>query len=218
MEPIQQNSNSTATPLKVGITGGIGSGKTTACKIFETLGIPVYYADERAKWLMVNDLALKKEILDLFGNEAYFKNGSLNRKYISAVVFQDKHKLRALNGIVHPAVFKDGDEWFGQISGVPYTLKEAALLIESGGYKSVDKLIVVSAPEDLRLERVVKRDMLKKEDVLARIRSQISEAARLEHADFVIQNDGQKSLINQVFSIHRELLTICANRLANNEL
>ncbi len=218
MENFQNNNNKTNRPLKVGITGGIGSGKTTICQIFETLGIPVYYADERAKWLMVNDLMVKQKVLDLFGYEAYFKNGSLNRKYISSVVFQDKIKLKSLNAVVHPAVFKDGDEWLLQHSDVPYTLKEAALMVESGGYKHLDKLVVVTAPEDLRLQRVMQRDGSKREDVLKRIRNQTSEANRLEHADFVIQNDGEKSLVNQVFLIHRELVTLSDNAHKTNLL
>lgn len=208
METFQNNHNKIDWPLKVGITGGIGSGKTTICKIFETLGIPVYYADERAKWLMANDVNVKQKILDLLGQEAYFRNGALNRKYISAVVFQDKHKLRLLNEIVHPAVFKDGDDWFRQKTGMPYVLKEAALLVESGGYKQLDKLIVVSAPEELRLQRVMDRDGSKRDEVLKRIINQTSEQKRLEHADFVIQNDGKNSLLNQVFLIHRELVTL----------
>jgi dephospho-CoA kinase len=126
--------------IKVGITGGIGSGKTTVCKLFETLDVPVYYADDRAKKLMTSNAEVKKAISHLFGNEAYYRNGRLNRPFISAQVFKNKPMLKKLNAIVHPAVKIDGDQWFAE-QHTKFALKEAALLIESGSYKSMDKLI-----------------------------------------------------------------------------
>lgn len=194
-------------PLKVGITGGIGSGKTTVSKIFEVLGIPVYYADERARAIMIQEGPVKEQIKRLFGREAYFQHGGLNRKYIAGVVFQDKTKLAKLNEIVHPAVLKDGEEWFARQQGVPYCLKEAALLVESGSYKALDTLIVVTAPEPLRIERVMKRDSLQRADVVARLKSQQSEEVKLGLADYVILNDGSQSLIGQVLEVHRQIVS-----------
>lgn len=192
--------------LKVGITGGIGSGKTTVCQIFETLGIPVYYADDRAKWLMEHDPAVKDGIIGLFGPQAYGHSGKLHRKHIAEIAFHDPSVLAKLNAIVHPAVWKDGEDWNQNQSGVPYTLKEAALLYESGGSQWLDFIIVVSAPEAIRVNRVVQRDQSTKEEVLARISRQMPEEEKVRMADFVILNDGQQALIPQVLSIHQQLL------------
>ena len=136
--------------LHIGITGGIGSGKTTVCKIFETLGIPAYYADDRAKALMTNDLRLVATIKNTFGDEAYLPDGALNRSYLAATVFGNTEKLAQLNAIVHPAVIADGIAWQQAQTLVPYTLKEAALLIESGSYKNMDKIIVAVAMHNAR--------------------------------------------------------------------
>lgn len=196
--------------LRIGITGGIGSGKTTVCKIFETLNIPIYYADDRAKWLMVNSPALQTGIQQLFGKEAYFKNGTLNRAHIGSIAFKDPAKLQKLNALVHPAVFVDGENWQQEqlALGAPYTLKEAALIYETGSYKMLDKVIVVSAPEELRIERVIKRDQLSAEEVKERIARQMPESEKVSKADFVIQNDGQHSLIKQVLAIHQAILEL----------
>jgi dephospho-CoA kinase len=191
--------------LNVGITGGIGSGKTTICKIFETLDIQVYYADDRAKYLMSNDLTLISGIKSLFGNEAYLDK-KLNRKFISDIVFNNPEKLKALNNLVHPAVQKDGIEWHNSQQNTPYTLREAALLIESGTYKHLDKLIVVIADESLRLERVIARDNTDINSVKKRMQQQMQDDERLKYADFVIDNNGQNSLLNQVYSIHQKLM------------
>ncbi len=193
-------------PLKVGITGGIGSGKTTVCKIFESLGIPVYYADDRAKLLMVENQAVRSKIIALFGTEAYLPDGKLNRQFIASIVFQDKKKLEKLNAIVHPAVLQDGKQWHTAQTGAPYSLKEAALLIESGSHKALDKLIVVTAPPELRIQRVMERDGVPREAVEARISKQLPEEEKLKLADFVIENDGTKMLTTQVLKIHRLLM------------
>ncbi|MCB0521637.1 MAG: dephospho-CoA kinase [Saprospiraceae bacterium] len=216
MQKTSLETTSLAIPLKIGITGGIGSGKTTVSKIFEILGIPVYYADNRAKSIMEQEGEVKNRINRLFGKEAYFQNGGLNRKYIAGVVFQDKTKLEKLNAIVHPAVIKDGEAWFAEQHGTPYCLKEAALLIESGSYKTLDALIVVTAPQPLRIERVMKRDGLKKTDVIARLKSQGPEEEKLRLADFVIQNDGSQSLIKQVLETHQQIVSTWAKALKNN--
>ena len=192
--------------LKVGITGGIGSGKTTVCKIFETLGIPVYYADYRAKWLMNNNEKLISGVKKLFGEKSYTEDGNLNRKYIASIVFKDKSKLAKLNYLVHPAVGIDGLEWHNGQKNVPYTLKEAALFFENGSYKSLDKTITIFAPKEVRIERVMERDSVKREAVEARIDKQMPDEEKVKLADFVIYNDGEQSLIKQVLNIHKQLL------------
>lgn len=188
---------------KIGITGGIGSGKTTVCKIFESLGIPVYYADDRAKALMIENIELVNGIKNLLGDESYFENGALNRQHIANIVFKDKKKLEQLNGLVHPAVAKDGITWQQSQSLVPYTLKEAALLIESGSFQALDYLITVWAPKETRIQRVIKRDGTTREEVEARMDKQMSEFEKLKIAQFVIINDGEKSLVQQVQRLHR---------------
>ena len=191
--------------IKIGITGGIGSGKTTVCKLFESLNIPIYYADGRAKWLMGNDPQLKKNITELFGEEAYLVDGTLNRVFISSVAFQNQAKLSELNAFVHPAVQKDGEIWFSQQKNAPYAIKEAALLIESNSYKQLDEIIVVTAPVEVRVERVMLRDNMKKESVMARVSKQMSDKERAQFADYVIDNNG-KDLMEQVMKIHGMIL------------
>lgn len=194
--------------LSVGITGGIGSGKSTICYIFECLGVPVYYADDAAKKLMTKKGELKNRITALFGKEAYFKNGKLNRKHISAMAFPNPELLKHLNAAVHPAVIEDGKKWMEQraMEGHPYAIKEAALLIESESYKQLDKLIVVTCPEDIRLERAMKRDKSSAIKIMERMRAQLSDEQRLEYADYVIRNDGSRSLLEQILEIHSKLI------------
>lgn len=191
--------------LHVGITGGIGAGKTTVCKLFEVLGIPIYYADDRAKWLMENQQELISGIVQLFGTEAYDAQKHLNRSYIAQKAFHNPELLQQLNALVHPAVALDGMEWQQAQSEIPYTLKEAALLFESGSYKLLDKIIVVSAPLELRIQRVMERDGSTREAVLQRISRQIPQEEKEARADFIIRNDGISPLIPQVLSIHQKL-------------
>ncbi|MCB9263295.1 MAG: dephospho-CoA kinase [Flavobacteriales bacterium] len=190
--------------LKIGITGGIGSGKSTVCNIFSHLGIPVYNADNRAKQLMHEDETLKKNIRLAFGWDAYNKEGELDRAYLSKLVFNNPAQLKILNQIVHPAVFNDYENWSKkqEEAGHPYSIKEAALLIEAQSYKNLDKLIVVTSPIDVRLDRITKRDNLRREEVLKRIENQLSDKERLKHADFVIKNSSSFSLIKQVLKLH----------------
>jgi dephospho-CoA kinase len=190
--------------LKIGITGGIGSGKSTVARIFEGLGIPVYYADSKAKEMMSENGVLAGQIKGLFGEEAYLK-GELNRSYIASKAFGNQELLERLNALVHPAVFKDFDDWCEKQKSA-YVLKEAALLFESGSYRSLDYVIVVSAPRSLRIERTMQRDGVEKAAVLARMRKQLSEKERLSGADFVILNNGKKPLIPQVLELHRKFL------------
>ncbi len=194
--------------LRIGITGGMGAGKSTVCQIFERIGVPVYNADIRAKWLMNNDLELKKAIQDQFGWDAYTRKDELNTSYLAKIVFNHQEKLEILNGLVHPKVKMDYEQWTIEHRNEPYSLKEAALLFESNSYKSLHKVIVVTCPIESRIERIVKRDHVKREDVLKRIQNQTTDKERLSKADYVIYNDGVRSLIEQTLSIHHNILEI----------
>lgn len=191
--------------IKVGITGGIGSGKTTVCKLFEKMDIPVYYADIEAKKLMTSNKTLKRKIKELLGKDAYYRNGRLNRKYVASIVFNDKEKLQKLNSLVHPAVAEDGMKWF-DLQKTKYAIKEAALLVENASYKKLDYLIVVTAPVEMRIKRVVRRDKSDYNQVKLRIANQLPEIQKKKVADFIIDNSGDVSLISQVWKIHRKLM------------
>jgi dephospho-CoA kinase len=190
--------------LSVGITGGIGSGKSTVCQVFETLGIPVLYADNIAKQLMENDDSLKVAISNLLGAEAY-TGKQLNKTYIANIVFHDKNKLAQLNAITHPAVIAYGEDWM-KCQKTAYVLKEAALFFESGSNKNMDVMIGVSAPLHLRIERTMHRDAISKEDVMVRISKQMDDAAKMKLCDYVIINDEKTSIIDQVIAIHNKLV------------
>jgi dephospho-CoA kinase len=189
----------------IGITGGIGSGKTTACKIFQELGVPVYYADARAKELMTTNVVLKNKIIQAFGEKAYAGNG-LDRAYLAQQIFASKEKLSILNGLVHPAVANDFDDWLQEHNGEKYVLKEAAILFESGAYQNVDITVLVIAPEDLRLERVMQRDGSSKEDVLKRMNNQWTQERKVKLADHILNNDGRKLLLPQVLELHQTFM------------
>ncbi len=193
--------------LKVGITGGIGSGKTTVCHVFQLLGIPVFYADDEAKRLMISDQILVKEITLEFGAPSYFEDGSLNRKHISDIVFKDSDQLKKLNSFVHPAVFRAMESW-ALLQKSPYVLKEAALLFESGSYQQNKFNILVSCPLELRIKRVMNRDQISKEKVLERIQHQFSEEKKNDMADFFIQNNEEEFMITQVLDLHQKLLKL----------
>ena len=203
---------STHPMIKVGITGGIGSGKTTVCKLFEELGIPVYYADNRAKYLMQHELHLIDELKKHFGPDIY-ENGQLNRAALAAKVFNNAAQLKLLNSLVHPAVFHDTEVWLQQQQDLhlPYVLKEAALLVESGAYKKLDKLIVVTAPHELRVQRVMQRDQVSEAEVMARISNQLPQHEKVKLAHFVIENNGPlHELKEKVLKIHEQLLAVAA--------
>ncbi len=190
--------------LKIGITGNIGSGKSTVVKIFAQLDIPVYDADSRAKILMVENKSLVHEIQLLLGNEAY-SSGVLNRAFVSQKVFSNTELLTKLNALVHPEVFKDFDLWVEQ-QQAPYILKEAALLYESGSWQSLDKMIVVAANHNLRLKRSIARDASNTTAIEARMKAQMPEAEKVKRADYVINNNENDLLIPQVLRIHRALM------------
>lgn len=198
-------------PFLVGITGGIGSGKSTVAKVFSILGIPLYFADERAKWLMANDALLKKNIIDAFGEESYSDRGILNREFLARHIFGDEKKVNLINSLVHPAVRTDFEVWSSNQES-PYVLKEAALLFETGSFKELDKIITVSAPLKLRMMRVLLRDPHRNEaQINAIIDQQLPDEEKNKIADFVIKNSENKLLIPQVLKIHQELLAL-ANR------
>lgn len=193
-------------PLLVGLTGGIGSGKTVVSKIFLTLSIPVYYADDRAKWLMVNDHDLVSQVKEAFGEQSYHQEGQLNRGYLADRVFKNEQELSRLNGLVHPAVGRDFEYWVAKHSSAPYVLKEAALIYESGSYKRLDKVIAVAASREERIKRVLLRDLQRdRQQVLDIMEKQLSENERKKRADFVIENDGRKLVIPQVLAIDKLL-------------
>lgn len=190
----------------VGITGGIGSGKSLICKIFEVLKIPVYYADDRAKLLMATDEGLINKIKDSFGEISYNSEGELNRKYIAEQVFGNVKKLNLLNDLVHPAVEKDFKRWVMQNADQKYLLKEAALIFESGSYKQLDHVINVDAPENVRIARVLRRDPWRSEGQIKEIITrQMSDDERRKHSAFTINNDGQNLIVPQVLAIHLQL-------------
>lgn len=188
-------------PLKVGITGGIGSGKTVVSRIFSVLGIPLYNADDRAKWLLAYDPQVRKGLISLFGEEV-FRDGELQRKYISQKVFNDAEKLAQLNGLVHPRVGEDFLDWLQEHREAPYILKEAALLYEANSYKDLDRIITVYSPVDLRIKRLLKRDTHRTEEDIRRIMAnQLSDEEKVKRADHVIYNDDERMLIPQVLEL-----------------
>lgn len=195
--------------LKIGITGGIGSGKTTVCRIFEILGIPVFYADTVAKEIMVSDQILVDGVKSAFGAESYLDAGILNKAHVSAIVFNDAAQLAKLNALVHPAVFRAFDLWVAAVpAGTPYILKEAALLFESGSYQMCDKTILVRADRSTKMSRVMNRDGLTEAQVQARMDKQLSDEDKALLADYFIENDEHTSLILQVTSLHQQFLKI----------
>ena len=186
--------------IKVGLTGGIGSGKTTITKIFMQLGVPIYFSDTRAKDLMLNNKSLQESLISLFGGEVII-DGLLNRSYIASKVFSNPKDLVKLNALVHPFVQKDFDAWSAaQTSN--YVLKEAAILFESGADKFLDQVILVVSPEDLKISRVMLRDRMTRKQVLMRMGNQWSDNQKRTNADYIIQNDEKCSLINQVLKLH----------------
>lgn len=188
----------------IGLTGGIGSGKSTVARMFELLNVPVYYADQEAKRLMTDTADLKLGIVGLFGEKAYFNN-KLNRGYIADIVFKDKERLKALNALVHPEVRKDFLHWV-EAQNAPYVIQENPLIFEKNDQDSFDKVIIVTAEKELRIERIMDRDGLSKEQVLDRMSNQLDDTKKYELADFVIHNETLENTKVQVNLIHRQLL------------
>ena len=188
----------------IGLTGGIGSGKTTVAKIFATLGIPVFNADETAKELMQSNPLLKQQLIQQFGAEVYL-NGQLNKAYLSNIVFNDTYQLNLLNSIVHPASIQAAWDWAAQ-QNASYLIKEAALIFESNAAEGLDQVIGVTAPIPLRIHRVMQRDQCTKAEVEIRMRNQVSDSIKMKLCDWVLHNNDQELLIPQVLKIHESLL------------
>lgn len=189
--------------LKIGITGGIGVGKSVVTKIFKVLGIPTYDADKEAKDIMIKNDAVRDALISAFGSEVYFEDGSLNREWLGKRVFSNSVELKKLNAIVHPAVIQDADDWANSQTST-YSVKEAALLFESGSYKKLDINILVVSPLELRIKRVMERDRVDREEVLRRISKQMPEEEKQKLADYLIYNDDEHSLIDQVIDLHQK--------------
>jgi dephospho-CoA kinase len=192
-----------AKPLQVGITGGIGSGKSLVCKIFGILGVPAYDADSRAKILMTTDGILVEQIKKEFGSLSYDGVGGLNREFLSATVFTKEDKLKKLNALVHPRVAIDYEQWVRTQVGCNYVLKEAALLFESGSYQMLDTVILVSAPKEVRIRRVLTRDSHRtKADIEKIIQNQLSEEEKEAKANFIIRNNESELIVPQILNLH----------------
>lgn len=192
--------------LKVGITGGIGSGKSTACKVFKVLGIPVFEADSTAKKLMETDQSIRENLTALFGPSTYQPDHTLDRKYLAGIVFNNPDLLKQLSAVVHPVVREAFNQWC-EMQRTPYIIHEAAILFESGFYKFLDKTITVSTDEHERIQRVMKRDGTTEEQVMQRIRNQWTDEQRIKLADFVIRNNDNELMIPQIVNIDKILRT-----------
>ena len=190
-------------PKIVGLTGGIGSGKSTAAAYFSELGIPCYIADDRAKELMTSSMTIQQAIINKFGAESYI-NGNLNRPFLASIVFKDTVLLATLNAIVHPAVASDFRSWLLEQNSI-YVIKEAAILFENGGAKLCDQVILVTAPKEIRVQRVIDRDKCTKEDVLERMSKQWSDAKKKPLADYIIENIEWKETSKQIEVLHQKL-------------
>jgi dephospho-CoA kinase len=193
--------------LKIGVTGGIGVGKSVVCRMFAVLGIPVYDADTRAKWVMRYDEALRQELTDAFGPETYTTEGELNRPYLAQTAFYNPDKLKLLNSLVHPHVGKDFTDWVDANSSAPYVVKEAALMYESEAWRQMDEIIAVFAPMEVRIKRLLQRDSHRtQQDIEAIIGKQLKEEDKMARAQYIVYNDDQQLLIPQVLKLHEQFL------------
>jgi len=191
--------------LKVGITGGIGSGKSLVCEIFKQLGIAVYHADTESKQLVNTDTEIRTKLIAQFGEQIYAQNNEIARKQLAALIFNDKQALNIVNSIVHPVVVQHFEQWILNHQNEKYILKEAAILFESDTYKNMDKIITVCSPLEIRIKRVMERDNTNRETILKRIENQLSDEDKIAQSDFVITNDEKQLIIPQVIEIHKIL-------------
>ncbi len=189
----------------IGITGGIGSGKSLVCKVFSVLGIPIYEADARAKYLISHDQLLKKSIIELLGEQAYLASGDYNRAWVASQVFGNPILLSKLNALVHPKVRQDATDWIQQNQQTSFVLYEAALMKAAGDGNTFDKVIVVNAPVDLRIQRIKVRDQRSEAEIRAIIERQISEEERKKIADFTIENDEKQPLLPQILDLYEKI-------------
>jgi len=192
--------------LKLGITGGIGSGKTTVCKVFSVLGIPVFSADEEAKRILDNEREIQKKISEAAGKDLYI-SGSLDRKELARLIFNDRDLLEKVNGIIHPAVFEYFGDWV-QMQDSPYVIMEAAILFESGAARMMDKIVTVITPVEERIERLLRGNKFTREQITERIRNQIDDGERISQSDFVIFNSENDMIIPAVLGVHNEMLRL----------
>ncbi|MEJ7643301.1 MAG: dephospho-CoA kinase [Chryseolinea sp.] len=196
-------------PVQIGVTGGIGSGKSLICRIFSCLGVPIYDADSHAKELMTTDGILISNIKKEFGELSYHGDGTINRNYLSSKVFNNTEKLQQLNNLVHPRVREDYNKWMNANTGHSYVVKEAALMFEAGSYQQMDKVVVVSAPDELRIRRVLKRDSHRSEiQIKGIIENQMPEEEKVRRADFTVRNDGKVLVITQILQLHAQFLLL----------
>jgi dephospho-CoA kinase len=193
--------------LKIGITGGIGSGKTTVCAVFKAIGLPVYHSDERARYLAETNLEIRRQITEAFGNESYI-NSCYNRKYIASLVFNDNYLLDKLNAIIHPYVAKDFREWTSLYNEEKYIIEEAAILFESGANINMDYTIFVDSPQNLRVNRVLKRDKTSRDEILRRIKNQWPAGKIRQLADWSIVNNNKRLILPQILRIHKQLINL----------
>jgi len=197
--------------LKVGLTGNIGSGKSLVSEIFSIYGVPVYHADQESKKFL-SDPIVKKKILTLFGEKVLSVSGEIDRGELATIVFSDKKALATLDSILHPMVIDDFTHWCEAFREYPYIIQEAAIIFESGVANLFDRIIHVSCPKEIAIERVMKRDGIDSNSVLQRMRFQMEDAEKASLADFVISNDGSEMIIPQVLSIHQQLSEVGAQR------
>ena len=189
--------------LIIGLTGGIGSGKSTVAKMFNDLGIPIYYADDEAKKLMHRSKIIKRKLIQKFGKEVY-QNNQLNRPFLANIIFNDKKALAYVSQVVHPKVAQHFKRWVKK-QKAPYVIQENAILFENGSYKNMDKIITVTAPLETKIKRVIKRDNTTKKQVLSRMNNQLSDTEKIKQSNFVIQNLDLKDTLKQVKKIHYKL-------------
>jgi dephospho-CoA kinase len=203
--------------MEIGLTGGIGSGKSTVARIFETLGYQVYYADDRAKALYREDESVIESVKELFGKGIFSAEGELDRKRLAGIVFSDTNKLEQLNAIVHPATLRDFDRWKSNLLAggydKPLLFKEAAILFEAGSDRDLQAAISIYAPKNIRLDRVANRDGTNREQVLARMQHQWPDIRKIHHSDFVIYNDGRQAVIPQVLAAEAHFTAIASTHV-----
>ncbi len=192
--------------LKIGITGGIGAGKSTVAGIFKILGVPVFDADVTAKNILNTDSLLREQIAAAFGSETY-KNGLLDKKYLATLVFNNPDQLAKLNALVHPATIAAADKWASSFADRPYIIKEAALLFEAGTYVGLDYIIGITAPVELRIARVMARDQVSREEVLSRMQHQLDDTEKMQRCDFVIDNNEASLVIPEVLALHARFIS-----------
>ena len=189
--------------LKVGITGGIGSGKTLVCNMFSCLNVPIYNADFQAKEIINTNIYIKKELINIFGKNIYLKTGKIDKKKLSKIIFNNKQAIQQINKIIHPVVRTNYHKWLNKHKAQKYTIKEAAILFESGAYKELDKIITVYSPIDIKITRITIRDNIKQSEIIKKMNNQMSDKLKIKKADYVIFNNEKKLLLPQILKLHK---------------